>query len=157
MATESEEFQEALLLIVAWDEESQVPITQATEQAQALARVRYGTRDLAYSTQRNARRKLEREGLINFKEHKGHWYISLTEAGEEYVETLPIDPPEPAPDTVPDLPFRLGGPKHRLPRRAWGDLLLAVKRGEVELIAVRASQKTSKIRYWDEGDEDDDI
>jgi hypothetical protein len=155
--TESEEYQEALLLLLGVYEDDRLPITEATERAQALARVRRGTRDLAYSTQRNARRKLEREGLVTFEEHKGHYYIGLTEAGEGAVAKIPLEVPPAETDQIPDLPFRLGGPKHRLPRRAWSDLLMAVKKGEVELIAVRAAQRTSKIKYWDEGDEDDEI
>jgi hypothetical protein len=154
--TESEEFGDALLLAILLlteddDVLSEVGYVEAMEKATVVAKHRTGTRELAFSTQRNVRSRLAKEGLIDFRERRRHYTINLTEEGYERVEGL-SDPGEKVERAaeVPPRPFRFAGPTHRLSRRAYGDLMRMVKEGGVELIAVDSGTRTRAVGYWDE-------
>jgi hypothetical protein len=148
---ESAQFREGLLLALLWEDDDEwLDLTTAMERATGISGARHGTRELAYPTQRNVRRALMKEGLIDQDRVGTHFTIALSAAGITAAQAIPEDPAESAGDArLPDAPFRLDGQNHRLPVKLWQQLVRRVNLGELDLMVIPRDQHT-KTGYWDE-------
>lgn len=158
--TETEEYLEAFLLMLSWDDREWAPLREISIGSIVLAETRRGTRrTLAVRTMSKGRQKLLAEGIIAQRRAKKKYYVQLTEKGEDLVETFEEEstgrhrPQRDGDDIeVPKPPFRVGG-GHLFPMKAWKEIIQQVKEEELDLIVIPRKART-KIGYWDE---DDDI